>query len=151
MTKLAAALALILVGSALSFGQTEKDSIQLRRMLDEFLAGTNDPAVHDRFWADDLIYTRSAGSRINKEELMKGVRSAPKGKTDAPITIYRAEEVQVRLYGNTAVVAFRLVGTTTKMDGNQDVNQFLNTGTFVKRKGRWQAVAWQATVIPKTK
>lgn len=151
MNKFAAALALILVGSVFAFSQTAKDSVELRRILDEFLTGTNDAAVHDRFWADDLIYTRSAGSRINKVELMKGVRSTPKGKTDAPTTIYKAEDVQIRLYGSTAVVAFRLVGTTTKMDGNQDINQFLNTGTFVKRKGRWQAVAWQATVIPKTK
>lgn len=149
--RLLAALAIVLASAIFASGQTSKDDIELRRMLDEFLigAGTNNAAVHDRFWAEDLIYTRSAGSRITKEELMKGVRSAPKGKTDAPVTIYKAEDVQIRLYGNTAVVAFRLVGTTTKMDGKQDVNQFLNTGTFVKRKGRWQAVAWQATAIPK--
>lgn len=149
--RLLAALAIVLASAIFASGQTSKDDIELRRMLDEFLigAGTNNAAVHDRFWAEDLIYTRSAGSRITKEELMKGVRSAPKGKTDAPVTIYKAEDVQIRLYGNTAVVAFRLVGTTSKMDGKQDVNQFLNTGTFVKRKGRWQAVAWQATAIPK--
>jgi hypothetical protein len=36
-------------------------------------------------------------------------------------------------------VAFRLVTAT---------QQYFNTGTFVKREGRWQAVAWQATKIP---
>jgi hypothetical protein len=133
-----------------AFSQTAKDAPELTRLLNEFLAGAgrNDAAVHDRFWADDLIYTRSAGTRIDKAELMKGVRSAPKGKTDAPVTIYKAEDVRIQQYGNTAVVAFRLVGTTTKMDGSQQVARFLNTGTFVKRKGIWQAVAWQATSVP---
>ena len=148
---LASALA-CLVGFTAAFSQsTAPAAKELTTLLNEFLvgAGTNDAAVHDRFWAEDLIYTRSAGTRINKEELMKGVRSTPKAKTDAPVTVYKAEDIRIQLYGNTAVVAFRLVGTTTKMDGIQDVAQFLNTGTFVKRNGRWQAVAWQATVVPK--
>lgn len=124
---------------------------ELTRLLNEFLAGAgrNDAAVHDRFWAEDLIYTRSAGTRIGKTELMKGVRSTPNGKTDAPTTIYKAEDIRIQQYGATAVVAFRLVGTTVKMDGSKNVAKFLNTGTFVKRKGKWQAVAWQATPIPK--
>jgi hypothetical protein len=29
-----------------------------------------------------------------------------------------------------------------------EANRFLNTGTFVRRKGKWQAVAWQATKLP---
>lgn len=153
MNRLFLGFVLAIVGSVSAVGQPSKEKAELTRLLNDFLvgAGTNDAGVHDRFWAEDLIYTRSAGSRINKAELMKGVRSAPKGKTDAPVTNYKAEDVLIRLYGTTAVVAFRLVGTTTKMDGSQDVSQFLNTGTFVKRKGIWQAVAWQATAIPKNK
>ena len=47
----------------------------------------------------------------------------------------------------TAVVAFRLVGKTNKTGKTETANYF-NTGTFVKRDGKWQAVAWQATKIP---
>jgi ketosteroid isomerase-like protein len=121
--------------------------------LNEFLAGAgrNDAAVHDRFWADDLIYTRAAGSRIGKLELMKGVRSAPPRKFNDPVTVYTGEDVRIQEYGDVAVVAFKLVGTTTKTDGSREVQEFLNTGTFVKRKGVWQVVAWQATAIPKSK
>lgn len=127
------------------------DEAKLRSMLQEFLvgAGTNDSAVHDRFWAEDLIYTRSAGSRIDKAELMKGVRSSP--KNDAPTNVYSAEDVKINVFGNAAIVAFKLVGTTTKADGSKSVSQFLNTGTFFKRKGVWQAAAWQATAIPEPK
>src|SRR6476469_3185601 len=59
--------------------QAAPDAAELTRLLNEFLAGAgrNDAAVHDRFWADDLIYTRSAGRRVNKAEVMHDVRSAP--------------------------------------------------------------------------
>lgn len=140
-------LLLALSGSA----QSSRTVAELTALLNEFLAGAgrNDAAVHDRFWAEDLIYTRSAGARITKEELMKGVRNAPAPKPTDPVTVYSAEDVQIRVYGSTAVVAFRLVGNTTRADGSKDVSNHLNTGTFVRRKGRWQAVAWQATTVPK--
>ena len=130
--------------------QTTPDAAELTKMLNEFLAGAgkNDASVHDRFWADDLIYTRSAGVRINKEQLMKGVRSAPAAKPTDPVAVYTAEDVRIQQYGNAAIVAFRLVSTTTYSDGTKSVGNNLNTGTFVKRNGRWQVVAWQSTVVP---
>jgi ketosteroid isomerase-like protein len=132
--------------------QTAPDAAELTRMLNEFLAGAgrNDAAVHDRFWADDLIYTRSAGVRTNKEEIMKGLRApaAPRKETD-PVTVFTAEDIRIQQYGNAAVVAFKLVSTTTKADGTKTVGNNLNTGTFIKRNGKWQVVAWQSTVVPK--
>ncbi len=130
--------------------QTPPDAPELTRLLNEFLsgAGRNDAAVHDRFWAEDLIYTRSAGTRINKTELMKGVRSAQPAKPGDPVTVYTSEDVRIQQYGNAAVVAFKLVGTTTRSDESKSVSNHLNTGTFIKRNGRWQVVAWQATTVP---
>jgi hypothetical protein len=130
--------------------QTSRDAAELSRMLNEFLigAGRNDAAVHDKFWADDLIYTRAAGQRIGKPELMRGVRSAPPSTAGTAKSVYTAEDVRIQLYGEAAIVAFRLVGTTEK-DGQTETSRFLNTGTFIKRNGKWQAVAWQATAIPK--
>jgi ketosteroid isomerase-like protein len=144
-----APLLLILVFTAPACCQDA--AAELTGLLNEFLAGAgrNDVEVHDKFWGDDLIYTRSAGSRTTKVELMKGVRAAPPPKTDSPATVFTAEDVQIRQYGNVAVVAFRLVATATAKDGAKEISNFLNTGTFVKRNGRWQAVAWQATVVPK--
>jgi len=133
MRRLVALLAFLLLGSAAS------DEVALRRLLDEFLAGAsrNDPAVHARFWADDLVYTSSSGKRMGKADILRDV-NAPSAQEEPQVT-YSAQEVQVRLYGKTAVVAFRLV---------TPAQQYFNTGTFVKRDGRWQAVAWQATKIP---
>ncbi|MDM7921750.1 MAG: nuclear transport factor 2 family protein [Pyrinomonadaceae bacterium] len=140
----------LLAFANVGFGQAAGDTAELNRLLNEFLdgAGRNDVAIHDRFWAEDLIYTRGVGQRIGKEELMRGVRSAPPAKPTDPKTVYTAEDVKIQVYGETAVVAFRLVGKTT--DGNKvTVTSHLNTGTFVKRNGRWQAAAWQATPVRK--
>ena len=146
-------IALVVAGSVgVKAQDTAPDAPELNRLLNEFLvgAGKNDAAVHDRFWADDLIYTRAAGVRIGKAELMQGVRSSTPPKPGEASTVYSAEDVRIQQYGKTAVVAFRLVGTTEK-DGKRQVSKFLNTGTFVKRRRKWQAVAWQATAIPDPK
>jgi len=125
------------------------DEAELARLLDEFLAGAgrNDAAVHERFWADDLIYTGSSGRRIGKGDILRDVRSAPPPAASDPVTVYGAEDVRIQRYGGTALVAFRLVATTDSA-GTARVMRFFNTGTFVKRKNRWQAVGWQATRIP---
>jgi ketosteroid isomerase-like protein len=138
---------LLLLTSVLTVGvsaQTAPDAAELTKLLRDFLAATNDPATHERFWAEDLIYTRSVGRRVSKAEVLKDVGSAPAPKPDDPKTVFTAEDVRIQQYGNTAVVAFQLVGTTTSEDGPQ-VAKFLNSSTFVKRNGKWQVVNWQAT------
>jgi len=150
--KRSAVILILLAAATFSIqAQTAPAAPDLTRMLNEFLAGAgrNDASVHDNFWAEDLIYTRGVGVRIGKEELMKGVRTAPAAKPGDPVTVYSAEDVRIQQYGNTAIVAFKLVGNTTKADGTKSISYHLNTGTFIKRKGRWQVVAWQATPAAK--
>lgn len=122
------------------------DAADLKKLLNDFLAGAsiNDPVMHDRFWADDLIYTGSSGRRVGKADIMKDVRSAPPPKPDDPKVVYTAEDVRVQQYGTTAIVAFKLVATS---EGN--VSTYLNSGTFLKRKGVWKVVNWQATILPR--
>ena len=141
-----------IVAAVSAMSQTAPDAAELTKLLNEFLAGAgrNDPAAHDRFWAEDLIYTRSAGVRTNKEEIMKGLRSAPPRKEGDPVTIFTAEDIRIQQYGDAAVVAFKLVSTTGKPDGSKTVGNNLNTGTFIKRNGKWQVVAWQSTIVPQT-
>ena len=129
--------------------QTAPDAAELTTLLNEFLAGAsrNDASVHDRFWADDLIYTGSAGKRRSKADIMRDVRSAPAPKPGDPKTTFTGEDIRIQQYGNTAIVAFRLVGTTVH-EGKSDVTNFLNSGTFLKRSGKWQVVSWQATKVP---
>lgn len=130
--------------------QTAPDAAELTQLLKEFLAGAgrNDAATHDRFWAEDLIYTGSSGRRRTKADIMRDVRAAPAPKPGDPTITYAAEEIRIQQYGNTAIVAFRLVGTTAQ-DGKTEIANYLNTGTFLKRNGKWQVVSWQATKMPR--
>ena len=128
------------------------DADELTTMLNDFLAGAsvNDLAAHDRFWAEDLIYTSSSGQRFGKDEIMG--RNAPPDdnegdseETDEAAMVYSAEDIQIHQYGDTAIVAFRLVGTPAD---SEPPTYFFNTGTFLRRDGPWKVVAWQATRIP---
>ena len=129
------------------------DADDLTEMLHEFLAGASvgDVSAHDKFWSDDLIYTSSAGTRTDKAQIMASMtpadESAETSDDDGPSTVYSAEEIQVDLYGSTAIVAFKLVGTP-QGDSADAIAYYFNTGTFLKRDGTWQVVAWQATKIP---
>ncbi len=140
---------LILLSAPILNAQTAPAAAELTALLKEFLAGAsrNDVAIHDRFWAEDLIYTRSSGERIGKADIMRDLRKTPAPKPEDPMTAYTAEDVRIQQYGETAIVAFRLVGTTQKAETTQ-VAKFLNTGTFLRRNGKWQVVSWQATKIP---
>src|SRR5215203_3798463 len=149
--KLASSALLLLSITLSSFAQSAPDAAELTKLLNDFLAGAsrNDAAIHERFWADDLIYTRSAGRRVNKGEVMRDVRSAPAPKPSDPKTVYTAEDIRIQQYGDTAVVAFRLVATTEAGETRQVAN-LLNSGTFVKRDGKWQVVNWQSTRMPRS-
>jgi hypothetical protein len=120
----------------------------LTALLYEFLEGAsyNDPVTHNRFWADDLIYTGSNGTRIGKADIMNGLSGNP-DRSAVPETEYDADEVQINVYDDTAVVAFRLIARFNT-PGEEETRYYYNTGTFQKRDGEWRAVAWQATVIP---
>ena len=118
---------------------------QVEQLVRRFLAEVprNDPKVFQDFFADDVIYTRSAGVTVTKADILKNidVRAA-----NEPGATYEAEDVTVHPYGNMAVINFRLV----QRNGGQ-TNYFRNTGTFLKRNGKWQAVAWQATKAAESK
>ena len=135
--------------------QSQPASVEetLKRQLNEFLtaashspASAEDKRVFNAFFADDVIYTRASGLVIGKADIMNALDEPLKAGDPTPS--YTGEDVTVRRpAGNVAVVivAFRLV----QRMGDGTTNRYRNTGTFVRRNGRWQAIAWQATPIPK--
>lgn len=119
---------------------------QVTQRVRDFLANVpkNDPKVFQDFFADDVIYTRSAGVTVNKADILKNidVRAA-----SDPQATYDADDFTVHPYGEMAVVNFRLIMHNTE-SGKTTTSYFRNTGMFLKRDGKWQAVAWQATKVP---
>ena len=128
-------------------GSAEKE---LEKLLADFLEGAseNNEQMHDRFWAEDLIYTSSAGERFGREDILAGFGADnEENSEDEPAPQYGYEDLQIMVFDDAAVVAFQLVGTVGTGESLQVMNYY-NTGTFVNRNNQWRAVAWQATRIP---
>ncbi|HWG39768.1 MAG TPA: nuclear transport factor 2 family protein [Candidatus Acidoferrales bacterium] len=122
---------------------------EVTQFIREFLANVpkNDPAVFQEFFADDVIYTRATGVTVTKADIIKNidVRAAAD-----PKATYEGVDFLVNDYGDKAVANFVLVMHNIE-NGNPVKVYYRNTGTFLKRGGKWQAVAWQATKIEEEK
>lgn len=133
---------------------------QIEDQLQAFLAHSDTRAAHETFWADDLIYTSSSGERFNKAFILSGFDGADASEENSKVDDdanetadeseieYSGEDIDIRLFDDVAVVAFRLIGS----DANSGERlEYFNTGTLIRRDGFWQVVAWQATKIPRSK
>ena len=150
MTRFAQLLVLAAI-ALLTQSAVASDVDEITALLQDFLANSHKEAAHERFWAEDLVYSSSAGLRFGKAEIMAGFESTDGEaveEEEEPEATYSGEDVDVRLYGDTAVVAFKLVGRPTDTASGAEVLYYLNTGTFLKLDGLWRVVAWQATKIP---
>jgi len=139
-------MALCTVGARAIRTQTSATQ-EVTALLDEFMAsaGNGDRAIFEKFFADDVIYTRASGVVITKASILESL-GKPTSESEGKST-YSAQDITVHEYGDTVVVAFRLEGRTVHGDGKVETAHYRNTGTFLRRNGRWQAVAWQATKI----
>jgi len=120
---------------------------ELIALIQQFLsdASGNDPAGYHRFFGDDILYTRGTGEVVMKKDM-----DLPAGKV-WPIGFlstvkYEGDDFRVHQYGDMAIVNFRLFMRASEND-QPTTRTFRNTGTFIKRDGQWQAIAWQATPI----
>ena len=138
----------IIIGLLLTFAMINlaaSDAVSLTKTLNDFLAGAtvNDHKIHDNFWAEELVYTSSSGTRYGKQELMANVKQSNKVTIELAPVIYSAEAVKLTPLGTNMVLTFTLVATDTKTQ--QVTQRYLNSGVMVWRNNRWQAVNWQAT------
>jgi hypothetical protein len=124
----------------------EQAKKEITQLLTTFLspAENKTAAAHDRFWADDLVYTSSAGIVRSKAEILKLVGDAanvaPASAAD-PDETYTTEQILIRPYGNMAALNARLC-----LHGKDGTTSYYRvSGAFLKRHGKWQAVTWQAT------
>ena len=144
-------LCILIVGITLSpslYSQGNRAEQEIRELLDNFLYGASvgDMKAHDRFWAEDLIYTSSSGERYGKDLIMNGFEE---GQTinEQPPVMYSAEDVVIRLYGNTAVLTFTLVADPQD-DPNEPNSYYYNSGVLTRIGAQWKVINWQATAIP---
>jgi ketosteroid isomerase-like protein len=100
-----------------------------------------DTAVLDRIYADDLIVTNPDGSVGNKAEELAAIKSGA-----FAFQSITNEDVRVRVFGEMAVVTGRSMMKGRYKD--QDISGgYRYTDVYLKKRGRWQAVALQITRI----
>src|SRR5438552_19139917 len=81
------------------------DAATLTKLLKDFLDGAshNDLAVHERFWAQDVIYTSATGRRRAKDDIRKDVAKANSSEPKNDQATYSAEDIRIHQYGSTAI------------------------------------------------
>ena len=102
-----------------------------------------DKSYFERIEADEFVFTDSGGGLTTKAE---DVESLDKPAGEFKLISYAVDNMNVRLYGKTAVVTG--ITTTVSRGKNREVtgkNRF--TDVFIKRGGRWQLVAGHSSRI----
>src|SRR5262245_29679081 len=117
---------------------TSDDEQELRKLENDWLSVyiSGDKATYDRLVADDFTGIDESAVKRSKEQDRALLPAAP-----APGGILLNEDMQVRLYGETAVITGRIVAKTKV--GDQEIPSFVSrfTDTWLKRQGRWQVFA----------
>lgn len=123
---------------------------ELTAMLNRFMrdASNNNRAGFERFFASEVVYTGSNGVVSTKADIMGRLGTRTTASATGTEQSYSAENILVHDFGDTAIVAFQLVARTQHTDGKIETSNYRDTGTFLRRNGRWQVIAWQATRIP---
>ncbi|WP_421773854.1 nuclear transport factor 2 family protein [Gracilimonas sp.] len=120
------AFILIAFLSSCSQVNPQQEKAALTELLGEFLTNVDDPNMHDRLWAEDLVYTGSAGTRHGKDVIMDGMSEAESDTAQSTGPSYSYDSLQVKLFGNTAALTFRLIAETPTTTG-VDTSYYLNS------------------------
>lgn len=101
-----------------------------------------DRGALDAFFADEIMVTAPVGIVVDKLACASEFERAAKVK----IETYDKEDINVRVFGDTAVTSYRL-HAKAEYEGTQIDHSFRITNVWLKRKGRWQVVARHTAMI----
>jgi len=142
-------VAMVVAASTVVFSQPARsganqkgsDEQAVRQTLNELYAalGRNDVAALDRIYADSYTLVNESGELTTKAPRLAAIKSG-----ELKYESISFDEVNVRLYGNTAVATLRSM-SKAQSKGQEIGGQFRVTLTLVKMKGRWQVVAAHVT------
>lgn len=95
----------------------------------------------DKILAEDWIAIDGTGKIITKQMLLERIASNTNRQES-----FQFDEFNLRVFGETAIVTGRLLINGQDNDGDFSYSQRF-TRVYVCRKGDWEAVATQVTVI----
>ncbi len=156
MKRMLAVAALTMAASSLVLGQMtsqkanyanqKADSVEqaVMQMEEELRVAIskNDTKTYGRLVGDHYVFTNHDAVIRTKAQMVSAYDS---GSIKYESVMF--DEIKVHVYGDTAVVTGR--NTAKGLDNGKDIGgQFRYTRVYVKRQGKWQLVATQATRIP---
>ncbi|MBC7930233.1 MAG: nuclear transport factor 2 family protein [Rubrivivax sp.] len=125
-------------------GNGSRDQQAVIKILRDWLGALarNDLAAVERIIADDYVITAAEGVVLNKERDLAPLRSG-----DTKFDSASAEDVNVRVFGHTAIVT-GIAAFSVRVRGKAFDLRERFTDVYVKRKGRWQPVSSHTTPLP---
>ncbi len=145
MNKLISAVAIASAAAMAYAGSADEAAIREVRELEErcrqaVLAA--DRAFFEQILADDFIHTSHAGHVSTKPEWLAGLKPG-----SSIYSSYNVDDQRIGCYADTAVVTGRTTPQGTNANGEPITGQFRYLRVWVRRDGRWQAVAFQGTRV----
>ena len=143
MKRLMIVLAFVVAASALALGQGANVEQSIKALTEQLTQAAlkGDVATVDKLLADDAIGINGFGGTSTKADVLELYKSG-KLKYEA----IEISDMKVRVYGDTA-----LVNATWNVKGHLGATdlsgQWRIVRVWVKRKGQWQSVSFQATRI----
>ncbi len=102
-----------------------------------------DEAALKQLLADDLTYTHSTGETDTKAAFIDNMKTGARKYHKV-----NHESMDVRVYGNTAVLTATAQIETSQKGGKVNPAHLRFIHVWVSRKGRWQMVAHQSLRLP---
>ncbi|HSP06214.1 MAG TPA: nuclear transport factor 2 family protein [Acidobacteriota bacterium] len=145
-TYLKAPLALFLLTASIVAGGTNapdaaSDKAELLRLEkvwnDAHMQGDADSL--DALWADELTVTVSGMPVLTRADAIAFARSGR-----MKFQQYETSDLQVRIYGDAAVVTGRLLRTRT-INNRTATDDWRFTKVYIRRSDKWRVVAWHGS------
>lgn len=113
------------------------DRLTLERLNQEYVAAfmNSDVEWYRQHLADEFFCIESDGSLIHKQKFLANVAKGP------DVADYRLEQVDVRIYGATALL--QATGLWTRQDGSKGMSRYIDV--YVKEGLEWKTVSAQIT------
>jgi uncharacterized protein (TIGR02246 family) len=144
MKRVVIVLAFVVAASALAFGQGGNVEQSLKALTEEWRQASlkGDAATFDKQLADDHIGVNVLGVTRTKAQILENLKSGKGAQYEA----LDVSDIRVRVYGDTALVNY--TANVKGHFGDTDISgQWRVVRVFVKRKGKWQSVSFQATRV----
>lgn len=129
-------------GTRTASGNDEQQLQQLLRQWDEAYARRDAEALAPLL-APEFVFTSSNGQLITRPMYLSATLKSPDIAVETPIN---SEDVKIRINGDIAVVTSMAAQRGQRFDRDPKV-RFRYTDVWVKRNGRWQALASQSTRV----